>query len=190
MIYKIYILLFILLILLILYYLKKPVYTQENFTDNNIKIIQSKNKGFTLDHYTDTKKTFEIGGTWNIDKTDFYITIDKKNYYIKDNKNIYEFDIKNHKCKLNYGKEKGNLIIDNYTDEIEKIPADDGYEFKRNNKLLATIKLIKSSDKKNEYTLKIIENPEYKWIYIISFIIYNQKNKEINIDLDSLWKNT
>ena len=91
---------------------------------------------------------------------------------------------------MTYGKTSGKIVIDNHNDEIDKLPKDKGYEFKRGDKILATITEDSSNDTKNEYTLKIEENPEYKWIYITTFIIYNQKYKEMNISLDDMWKNT
>jgi len=190
MVHNFYIILILLLILFLIYFLKPKHNIEEHFTDN-IKIIQSIKKGFKLDDYTDEKKSFQVGGIWNMDKTDFYLQIGKDKYYIKDNKNIYHFDIKGHSGVLTYSKTSGKIVIDNHTDEIEKISKDNGYQFKRGNKVLATIKLDSKNNNEKKYTLKIEENPEYKWIYIVTFIIYNQKNKEMmDISLDELWKNT
>lgn len=198
MIGQIYILLLLLSILFLIYLLRPRIQIYENFDNKNIEIVQTINSKINLnnylDHYTDKDATFETGGIWNIDKTDFYIKIGNKKYLIKDNKNIYSFEIEDqsaiHSAVLTYGKTLSKIVIDNHTDEIDIIPINNGYQFKRDNTVLATIEKKSSNGNENTYSLNIKENPEYKWIFIVSFIIYNQKDKEINISFDDIWKQT
>ena len=198
MIGQIYILLLLLSILFLIYLLRPRIQIYENFDNKNIEIIQTINSKINLnnylDHYADKDATFETGGIWNIDKTDFYIKIGNKKYLIKDNKNIYSFEIEDqsalHSAVLTYGKTLSKIVIDNHTDEIDIIPINNGYQFKRDNTVLATIEKKSSNGNENTYSLNIKENPEYKWIFIVSFIIYNQKDKEINISFDDIWKQT
>jgi hypothetical protein len=194
MIGQIYILLLLLSILFLIYLLRPRIQIYENFDNKNIEIVQTINSKINLnnylDHYTDKDATFETGGIWNIDKTDFYIKIGNKKYLIKDNKNIYSFEIEDHSSILTYGKTLSKIVINNHTDEIDIIPINNGYQFKRDNTVLATIDKKSSNGNENTYSLNIKENPEYKWIFIVSFIIYNQKDKEINISFDDIWKQT
>ncbi len=185
----------ILLIILYILWYQKNYSLYEYFTMQNIKIIQKINDSFEIDDYKaydeNDKEIIKSGGKWNLINKDFYVEINNKKIKINDNNNIYLFKTSNnYDVSLIYKNNEncGDIIINNHMDEIKCCHTKDGYMFSRKNKNIAEIKLEKEGNKEKKYSLDILDKStmDYRDIYVIAFIIFNQTNKELSISLDKI----
>lgn len=195
-------LLFILYALLFIYLLIYHVIpklkcnnTNEHFENKlgNVKIVQKINKSFDLDNYIaydDGKEILKSGGKWNLDEKNLYVMHDKIKIDIIDNKNVYTFKNK-YDVQLTFRNNDvcGTMIINDHMDELNVCHSNtDEYIFKRKNIDIADVKLEKKGNDENIYLLNIINKSaqNYKEIFIISFIIFNQIEKELNLSFDEI----
>lgn len=150
----------------------------------DIIINQVKNKGFEFDTYT-VNDWLKTGGKWDLNEKEPFIMINGKKVVIKDSKNVYMFEIDGREVKLTYNNKCGEIVINNYTDEFKICGEYNGnYVIQKGEKILANIDNVE----KNKYKLNIKDGKqEYINIYIISFIIMNQIEKELQISLDELY---
>ena len=166
----------------------------EHFDNNdNITISQKIVDSFNLDEYiayNNDKEILKSGGIWNLREVRPYIMIGNNRIDINNNKNVYNFtDSYKHDIRMIYTSDCSDLIINNYMDEIKicYIEDEDKYVFRRKGKDFAEIKLDSSKKNNKIYKLRnITKITNYNEIYIVSFIIYNQINKELNISLDNI----
>ncbi len=192
------ILLFILFTLLAIYLLlfwKTTEHFDNNDKNNSvnisIKIIQKPNDKFELDDYKAVddkdKEILKCNGKWNFDEKNFNISMGNKSIKVVDHDNTYKFE----NVTLTYKNNDtcGDIVIGNYSDELKACHRDVGYIFfrKSKEKPMATITLLNKGNE-NVYMLNILDKSveNYKEIFIISFIIFNQTEKELNISLDKV----
>jgi hypothetical protein len=165
--------------------------TVDEGQSKNIIISVDKNvKKDTLPIYSVNKQII-AGGKWSLDNKNIYIIDDKgiKTNIIL-NKNIYEFG--NNTISYNNNGDCGEIIVDNYTDELKICFNRDtnGYLFKRNNDVIAEITQTKdSSDSKiSTFELNMKDtDPKYKTLFIVAFIIFHQNDIDINTSFDTIF---
>ena len=156
-----------------------------NIPSNSLLILQSINNSFSLDNYKvmqGDKVLLTSGGKWNLGDKNLYVMIGNTKVNIDISGNKYHFNYK-HDVILS-GNE---IIVDNYSDVFNVKKIKEGYEYMRNDKLLANIIYKDHNDngiETNIYNINIKNNEDYLYIYIICFIILNQIDKDINISLD------
>ncbi len=178
----------ILLLFIILYLINSPKIKIERFDNSNIKIIHKTFNAFKFDDYSayqNNKEFLKSNGIWNLHQKNIYVTVNNKKIPIIDTNNIYTFQtINGYKVKLTYQNNDvcGDIIINNHTDEFKCCHNNNGYTFKRSNQIIAKINKIKNE----EYTLEMMKDTEYRDVYIICFIIFQQTQKELEISLDKI----
>lgn len=174
------VLVIIITIVVVVYILMKK---EKKSSSNVIEIIQEPTKSFGLDEYTVYKGDDEIlksGGTWELANKNLYFIIGKEKVKVNTSNHSYVFTYQN-----NVSINGNNIVIDNYKDEIRIIKDGDGYKFMRDNIEIAEVKYIRTNRAGEKiYNLEMYKSENYLYIYLISFVILNQIEKDLNISLD------
>lgn len=148
-----------------------------------IEIIHEPTKNIGLDIYNVYKgnnKILTSNGTWNLKEKNLYFEINKEKINVNIISHKYNF-----KYKHNVVISGNNIIIDDYTDEIKILKENNKYRFVRNKTTLAEIN-YKDTNRAGEriYQLNIFKSENYIYIYLITFIILKQIEKDLNVSLD------
>lgn len=155
------------------YYIITQTFVKE-FDIDNYKILNDKNK-----------EIYKIDGKWNLDVFYLYIQKDKKKIPIKNIDNSYQFKSNNIDTKIIYrpdGDAIGQLILNNYEDELNVYRENDNYIFKSGSEIVAKIEKTESKTDKNKFKLNIANSRYNKFLdsFIVCFIIFNHIEKQLN----------
>lgn len=172
----------------------------ENFSNSTeYKIIKSIIPGHELDSYiiknNDNKIIYKTDGKWTLEEIKFWLIGEKNKIIVNNVNNIYKFSDKI-TVEINYTGNEGKIIINNHQAEINyKINYKnstnllESVEFNDNSKIIAKIEKDskKNNEKENIFILTMYDNMnKYITVYIISFIIISQINKENNLSFDNI----
>jgi hypothetical protein len=160
---------------------------------NQLLIKCEKTKEFELDNYTifdnNNNQLWQTSGKWNLDEFTLQLTNGKTNIVITRKDNTYKYSFNNLAVITEYkktAKSIGTIIVNNYEDELY-YTIDNTIMRQENTPSLANIILQQQPQNKTTINYILIYNEsdsKYMILYIISFIIFNQINKQLNYSHD------
>lgn len=171
---------------------------KEHFNNNSsyYTITQSFVDDFDIDNYIilddKNKEIYKIDGKWNLDIFYLYLQKDNTKIPIKKIDGTYQFTSNKINTKIIYKPSDendniiGQLILNNYEDELNIYKEDNNYIYKSGEKVVAKVERIESKKDKNKFKLDIVDIKYNKFLdsFIVSFIIFNHIEKQLNFSHD------